>query len=66
MSIPPGTYRFGPDNGTLSVRTERTGAAAKAGHNLLLHVTAWEATLTRRRARRDDAGARPPTAARCA
>jgi polyisoprenoid-binding protein YceI len=27
------------------VRTGRTGAAAKAGHDLVLHVTAWEATL---------------------
>jgi hypothetical protein len=27
------------------VRTSRDGAAAKAGHDLLLHVTAWEATL---------------------
>ena len=27
------------------MRTGRTGAAAKAGHNLLLHVTSWEATL---------------------
>jgi polyisoprenoid-binding protein YceI len=39
------TYRLGPDDGTLSVRTQRTGAAAKAGHNLLIHVTAWEATI---------------------
>jgi hypothetical protein len=39
------THTLGPDNGTLSVKTERTGAAAKAGHNLLIHVTAWEATL---------------------
>ena len=46
MSIAPGTYEFGPDNGTLSVRTGRTGAAAKAGHDLLLHVTSWQATLT--------------------
>ena len=38
-------YRLGPGNGTLSVRTGRTGAAAKAGHDLLIHVTAWEATL---------------------
>ena len=45
MSIQAGTYRFGPDDGTLSVRTGRTGAAAMAGHNLLFHVTAWEATL---------------------
>lgn len=45
MSIQPGTHKLGPDNGTLSVRTERTGAAAKAGHNLVIHVGAWEATL---------------------
>ena len=45
MAIQTGTYRLGPADGTLSVRTKRTGAAAKAGHNLLLHVTAWEATL---------------------
>ena len=35
----------GPTDGTLSVRTSRTGAAAKAGHDLLIHVTAWHATL---------------------
>jgi polyisoprenoid-binding protein YceI len=40
-----GTYRLGPDAGTLSVRTGRSGAAAKAGHDLVIHVTAWEATL---------------------
>jgi len=45
MPIPVGTRRLGPENGTLSVRTGRTGAAAKAGHNLLIHVTAWQATL---------------------
>jgi polyisoprenoid-binding protein YceI len=36
---------LGPDDATLSVRTGRTGAAAKAGHNLLFHVTSWEARL---------------------
>lgn len=46
MSIPPGTYRLGPTDGTLSVRTGRTGAAAMAGHNLLFHVATWQATLT--------------------
>ena len=45
MSLQAGTYRLGPDDGTLSVRTKRTGAAAKAGHDLLIEVTAWEATL---------------------
>jgi hypothetical protein len=39
--------RLGPDNATLSVHTKRGGAAAKAGHDLELHVTAWEATLDR-------------------
>lgn len=38
-------YRLGPHDGTLSVRTERTGAAAMAGHNLLIHATRWEATI---------------------
>ena len=40
-----GIHRLGPDNATLSVHTKRGGAAAKAGHDLELHVTAWEATL---------------------
>ncbi len=44
--IEPGTHRFGPSNATLSVQTRRGGAAAKAGHDLLLHVTAWDGTLT--------------------
>lgn len=38
-------HRLGPDNATLSVRTGRTGAAAKAGHDLVIHVTSWEAAL---------------------
>jgi polyisoprenoid-binding protein YceI len=41
----PGVLRLGPDNATLSVHTKRGGAAAKAGHDLELHVTRWEATL---------------------
>ena len=45
MSIQAGTYTFGPESGTLSVRTSRIGAAAKAGHDLLIHVTVWQATL---------------------
>ena len=46
MPLPAGTHKLGPDNATLSVRTKRAGAAAKAGHDLLIHVTAWEATIT--------------------
>jgi polyisoprenoid-binding protein YceI len=45
VAIQTGTYRLGPDHGTLSVRTTRSGAAAKAGHNLLIHVTSWNATI---------------------
>jgi polyisoprenoid-binding protein YceI len=45
MSIPAGEYRFGPENSTLAVNTGRTGAVARAGHDLLIHVTSWEATL---------------------
>jgi len=45
VSFQAGSYRLGPDNATLEVRTERAGAAAKAGHDLVIHVTAWEAEL---------------------
>ena len=38
-------HRLGPDNATLSVHTKRGGAAAKAGHDLELHVTSWQGTL---------------------
>ncbi len=36
---------YGPENSTLLVRTTRAGAAAKAGHDLTIEVTAWEATV---------------------
>lgn len=45
MSIEEGTYSLGPDGADLRVRTGRHGAAAKAGHDLLIDVTSWEATL---------------------
>ncbi len=45
MSIPAGEYRFGPESSTLAINTGRTGAVARAGHDLLIHVTTWEATL---------------------
>ncbi len=43
--MPPGAQTFGPENATLTVRTKRTGAASKAGHDLLIEVTSWSATL---------------------
>ena len=45
MPIQPGTYELGPADGTLSVRTSRTGAAAKAGHDLRMEVGSWSATI---------------------
>jgi YceI-like protein len=39
------SQEFGPDNATLTVRTRRTGAAAKAGHDLVIEVTSWSATF---------------------
>jgi polyisoprenoid-binding protein YceI len=45
MSLEAGTHRFGPDNASLSVKTGRTGAAAKAGHDLVLGVKTWQGTL---------------------
>jgi polyisoprenoid-binding protein YceI len=46
MSLDAGSYTLGPQNATLHVKTGKTGAASKAGHNLLIEVTDWEATLT--------------------
>jgi polyisoprenoid-binding protein YceI len=37
--------KLGPEDGTLTVRTGRKGAASKAGHDLRIEVTAWQATL---------------------
>jgi hypothetical protein len=38
-------HTFGPENARLTVRTKRVGAASKAGHDLLIEVTSWSATL---------------------
>ena len=45
MTLPAGTHQFGPDNASLQVRTYREGLAAKAGHDLIIDVTRWEATV---------------------
>ena len=37
---------LGPSNGTLTVRTGKGGAAAKAGHNLVIEVQRWQGSLT--------------------
>jgi polyisoprenoid-binding protein YceI len=46
MSDQAGTYSLGPEHGALTVRTGKTGAAAKAGHNLQFEVTGWTGELT--------------------
>ena len=38
--------QLGPENGTLTVRTGKGGAASKAGHNLVLEVQRWQGSLT--------------------
>lgn len=41
-----GTYDLGPANGQLIVKTGRTGLGRRAGHDLTIEVTQWEATAT--------------------
>ena len=38
--------QLGPDNARLIVRTGKGGAAAKAGHNLVIEVQRWQGSLT--------------------
>ena len=45
MPIEAGTHTIGPSNGSLKVKTGKEGAAAKMGHNLVLGVNSWEATV---------------------
>jgi hypothetical protein len=40
-----GSHKLGPANARLTVLTKRTGAIAKAGHDLTLEVNSWEGTL---------------------
>ena len=45
MTIQSGTHEVGPDNGSLKIKTGKEGAAAKAGHNLVLVVNSWSGTV---------------------
>jgi polyisoprenoid-binding protein YceI len=45
MSIPEGTHTIGPSNGSLKVKTGKEGAAAKMGHDLVITVNDWDATI---------------------
>ena len=46
MALPAGTHSLGPGNASLQVRTYREGVAAKVGHDLIIEVTQWDATVT--------------------
>ena len=39
-------HELGPDNASLQVKTFREGMASKAGHDLIIDVTSWQATVT--------------------
>src|SRR4051794_37118247 len=39
------THIIGPEHGTLRVKTYREGLASKVGHDLVLDVAAWQATV---------------------
>jgi polyisoprenoid-binding protein YceI len=45
VALVAGVHRLGPDNASLHVKTYREGLAAKVGHDLVIEVTRWEATV---------------------
>ena len=46
MAVGDGTYTLGPGSGQLQLKTTRTGLGARAGHDLTIEVTRWEADVT--------------------
>ena len=46
MGLADGSYTLGPESGQLLVKTGRTGLGARAGHDLTLEVTRWQAEVT--------------------
>ncbi len=45
LSSSPATYEFGPAHGQLTISTGTAGPAARAGHDLTIAATSWQATL---------------------
>jgi polyisoprenoid-binding protein YceI len=43
MQFPTGTFTLSNENGDLKLRTTREGIGARAGHDLTIQVTRWEA-----------------------
>ena len=46
MGIADGSYTLGPESGQLLIKTSRTGLGARAGHDLTIEVTRWQAEVT--------------------
>lgn len=44
--VQAGEYGFGSDSGRMLVRTYRTGLGSRAGHDLVIEVSAWRGRLT--------------------
>jgi polyisoprenoid-binding protein YceI len=45
VALRAGMHKVGPDSGTVQVRTYREGLAQKAGHDLIIEVGQWSATV---------------------
>lgn len=45
MAPAPGTHTLGPSDGSIEVHTFREGIAQKAGHDLIIDVGQWQATV---------------------
>jgi len=45
MGFPTGRHQLGPDSASLHVKTYRQGVASRVGHDLVIEVTRWQATL---------------------
>jgi polyisoprenoid-binding protein YceI len=45
VALATGSHRLGPENASMQVKTYREGMAARVGHDLVMDVTRWEATL---------------------
>jgi YceI-like domain len=45
ISLRRGTHTVAPDSGSIQVLTYREGMAQKVGHDLIIDVTGWEATV---------------------
>jgi polyisoprenoid-binding protein YceI len=59
MALRPGRQAIGPDRGTLRVHTHREGVVQQIGHDLVIDVHRWEATLD------VDEGGNPTAVALC-